>query len=253
MIKINNFAKLLLYTIILVVIAFLFLQQVELKNSLGLGHWGKICSQDRVENGEIKSLSAIAFFDKDNCPNDYKSIEVWVKNNNQEKISNTQSQKKLVILSPTQSQKPMPAYSITELTTPILNSGFNFKANIKNISATPFITWIFFNQCKFVDNKGTEYKGSISLPTGDEGIKLTKALLPGESKTVEFNRISVNLYGGGGIQYGSGESSLRCEYDKNGNNLCAPVDGLKFKTCTASIAVGNGKEYQFPLVINFPQ
>lgn len=253
MIKINlliNTIKPLLYIVSLVVIVYLFLQYVGLKNTLGSGHWGKICSQDMVENGEIERISAIAFLDKDNCPSGYKVIDVWVKDNT---MGTSQSKQKL-IATPTVTLIPKPIFSISKVTSPVLSNGFNFKFNITNISTSPYITGVSLS-CNFIDNKGNEYNDASFSP--NTVTFTSKALLPGETQTVEFNKISISLQGGGGIDE-KGVSIPRCQYDKNGNNVCAPVEGLKFKNCTIHISIPDKEvqKYKWPddfgITVNFP-
>ncbi|PJB48741.1 hypothetical protein CO104_00635 [Candidatus Collierbacteria bacterium CG_4_9_14_3_um_filter_43_16] len=52
---------------------------VLIKN-IGNGHWGNICSQDKVVDGRVDTQSAIVFFDKASCPPPFKTIRVWVMN-----------------------------------------------------------------------------------------------------------------------------------------------------------------------------
>lgn len=64
-----------LFLVVFIALTFLFIQFLPLKQ----GYWGKICSWDEVENGKVKSMSAIVFMDeKHKCPNSSKTIKVWM-------------------------------------------------------------------------------------------------------------------------------------------------------------------------------
>lgn len=146
-----------------------------------------------------------------------------------------------------------PRYSVSVVKAPyIINDSFNFEVNVKNISVTPFMIGIFFRSCKFIDNKSNEYTASIE-PNGDK--QFSKALLPGEDKTVEINRIQLDSSSLERIN-SSGVHFQKCHYDNNGNNVCVPIDGFKFKECTVvTSTVPTNVDYpnKFPLVVNFPQ
>jgi len=151
-----------------------------------------------------------------------------------------------------------PRYSVSVVKAPyIINDGFNFEINVKNIFVTPFMTGIFFRNCKFIDNKNNEYTASIGTPIGGNGggIQFSKALLPGESKIVEFNKIQLDSAGLERIN-SSGVHFQKCNYDNNGNNVCAPIEGFKFKECnvvTSTVSTNIDYPNKFPLVVNFPQ
>jgi len=177
--------------------------------------------------------------------------------------------------SPQPTIKTLPKYSVSIVKTPYLNNeygNFNFEVNVRNISITPFITKISFGggmeldgNCIFIDNKGIEYSGTI-IDDGNLGcFTFPKALLPGEEYTYKKENVGVSLDGGGGISGGDVIRNIkntnnkdmnlipRCHYDGKGNNVCVPVEGLKFKECTATIAIDNGSEDEFPLNFSFPQ
>lgn len=110
----------------------------------------------------------------------------------------------------------------------------------------------------FLDNKDNEYDGNVYDGKGDLGFRFPKALLPGEKTNIEFHRVGISLSGGGGIYgggSGSGASTNRCQYSSNGEYICAPVEGIKFKECkiVASNSTSTHSDILFPLVINFPQ
>lgn len=153
---------------------------------------------------------------------------------------------------------PIPLYTVTIPSSPTNNgTGLNFKVDIKNISVSPFMTRFILRDCKFVDGKGNVYSGMALGPEGGGDIRtqFSKALLPGESKTVEFARIGINLNGGGGISGGSvgnGQSIPKCTYAPDGNRVCVSIEGIKFKECTAVTSINDKPEELFPIVVSFP-
>lgn len=157
------------------------------------------------------------------------------------------------IITPTPTEKPIPKYSVTILNTPILNGLFSLKVDVKNISVNPFMTGIYFRDCKFTDNKGSEYKGNLDSPLGGYGIesRFSKALLPGENRIVDFNNLDIEINGGGGIDR-SGRKSLRCQYNDQGDKICNPIEGIKIKECTTYTSTGIEHRDEFPLTISFP-
>ncbi|MBI4973325.1 hypothetical protein HZC27_01815 [Candidatus Roizmanbacteria bacterium] len=167
--------------------------------------------------------------------------------------TNTQSKndyKSAITITPT--EKPILKYSVTILNTPVINGIFNLKADIKNISVNPFMTGIYFRECKFIDEKGNEYKGNLDSPMGGYGIEsnFSKSLLPGENRTVDFNNLNIEVLGGGGIDR-SGSIKDRCDYNNQGNKVCNPINGLKIKECTTYTSTGIKHEDQLPLVVSF--
>ncbi|KKP36977.1 MAG: hypothetical protein UR23_C0009G0007 [Candidatus Roizmanbacteria bacterium GW2011_GWA2_32_13] len=158
------------------------------------------------------------------------------------------------IITPIPTEKPIPKYSVTILNTPATNGIFSLKADVKNISVNPFITGVYFRECKFYDNKNNEYKGNIDSPIGGYGIEFQfqKALLPDESQTIDFNNLNIEILGGGGIDR-SGSIKDRCDYDNQGNKVCHPINGLKIKECITYTSTGIKHEDKLPLIVSFPQ
>lgn len=159
-----------------------------------------------------------------------------------------------------------PGYSVLIVKAPYLDDfygNFNFEVNVKNISVSPFITKIVFGwpgdgKCKFSDSKGNKYTGDID----ESRFNFPKGLLPGENYTFEKKLVGVSLDGGGNINSGDTIRNInrkqtnvptRCHYDNKGNNICVPIEGLKFKECTTTISTNDDGSSKFPLVVSFPQ
>lgn len=163
-----------------------------------------------------------------------------------------------------------PGYSVSIVKAPYLDDfygNFNFEVNVKNISVSPFITkiafgWLGGGKCKFSDSKGNKYTGDINDSGGGVRFNFPKGLLPGEDYTFEKKLVGVSLDGGGNINSGDTIRNIntkptniptRCHYDSKGNNVCVPIEGLKFIECAANISTNDDGSSKFPLVVNFPQ
>lgn len=157
-----------------------------------------------------------------------------------------------IIVTPT--EKPSPKYSVDILNTPITSDIFNLKVGVKNMSITPFITGIYLRECELSDNKGTKYKGSIDSPVGGYGIeyKFSKAILPGESQTINFDTLNLDVLGGGGVDR-SGVPKDRCRYDDKGNKICKPIEGLTIEKCAVYTSTSGEYRGDFPLEVYFPK
>lgn len=191
----------------------------------GSGHWGNICSKDKVENGIIKTLSTIAFLDKEKCPEGFNPIEVWVKNSPATHSTIGTNNEKPIVTS---------QYLVSVTNPPVFrNGGFSFTTTVKNISVKPFLTKLSLSNCIFTDNNQNTYKRS-----GDDRT-LDKALLLGETTNIDFNNI--------------GDMWHECHYDNSGNQVCISAKDTKLTSCQVRISNGLGEPTNLPQTVNFPQ
>lgn len=129
--------------------------------------------------------------------------------------------------------------------------GFTYKATLKNILVTPFITNFGFFECNFKDGDGNKYSGTIY-----DNNTFEKAILPNESREFTAKDVNVNI----SELQNTREGLKKCSYNEKGENICKLVDDLKIIDCIGYISTdgknagGNdgGNGGQFPTKVMFP-
>lgn len=218
---IKSLSKMLLSIIIL----YLPMLIIILNIFPGAGHWGNICSKDKVENGIIKIQSTIAFLNKEKCPEGFNQIEVWVKNN---PVTNQ------IVKARNKKSTITGQYLVSVANPPVLrNGGFSFTTTVKNISVKPFLTKLSLSNCVFTDNNQNTYKKS-----GDDKT-LDKALLIGKTTNIDFDSV--------------GDMWHECHYDNSGNQVCISAKDTRLTSCQVSISNGSGEPINLSQTVNFPQ
>lgn len=142
-----------------------------------------------------------------------------------------------------------PPYSVEIKSPPTLNSyGFTYKATLKNISVTPFVTNFGFSECNFSDGNGNKYSGILSNNNVFE-----KAILPDESREFTAKDVTVNI---SGLEHTT-EGPRKCSYNEKGDNVCKLINDLKIIDCMGYVSsngqgVGGSYRGQFPIKVKFP-
>ena len=211
--------------LLLVIILYLPMLVIMLNIFPRSGHWGNICSRDKVEDVIIKTQSTIAFLNKEKCPEGFNQIEVWVKNSSTTNPTIKMSNEKSTVTG---------QYLVSVTNPPVLrNGGFSFTTTVKNISVKPFLTKLSLSNCIFIDNNQNIYKKS----SGDR--TLDKALLPGKTTNIDFDSV--------------GDMWHECHYDNSGNKVCISAKDTRLTNCQVSISNGSGEPINLPQMVNFPQ
>ncbi|MCJ7804273.1 hypothetical protein MUP35_00865, partial [Patescibacteria group bacterium] len=127
---------------------------------------------------------------------------------------------------PTPTQESL--YSVEIKSPPTLNSyGFTYKATLKNILVTPFITNFGFFECNFADENGNKYSGMLF-----DGNTFEKAILPNESIEFTVKDVRTDI---SGMKHGV-EGFQKCSYNEKGENDCKLVNDLKIVDCIGYIS-----------------
>lgn len=129
--------------------------------------------------------------------------------------------------------------------------GFTYKATLKNILVTPFITNFGVFECNFKDGDGNKYSGTIF-----DNNTFEKAILPNESREFTAKDLNVNI---SGLQ-NTIEGLRKCSYNEKGENNCRTINDLQIIDCMGYISTdgknagGNdgGNGGQFPTKVTFP-
>lgn len=260
--------KLLIKIVVTLVFIASIVQLVILSVRFGSGHWVTICSAGQGNDVNI-AYGSVYFTDKGYCSSqDSPKITVWVKDpwsfnlnflssvlkNRNTPVAvpeNTSTPTSTAI--PTKTPIPQPAYSVTVPNQAILGeNGFNFSAQVKNVSVKPYITDLGFYECLFTDSTNTNYKGKL----GGANVHFDKALLPSGVTNAEFKNVG-QAYLDIGASANYGTSYLTYKYrDANGDTITKTINGLKIVNCTAYISSedkGAGDGWgQTPITIKFP-
>jgi len=156
-------------------------------------------------------------------------------------------------LNPTITPSLTPKYSVTISGKPIASAhGFSFEITLKNVSIKPYITNFAFYECEFKDSENNSYKGSMM----DEKV-LDKAILPGESATINFNDANTTIKNLERRDDSSADEKwLKCAYNEDGQYSCNSIQGMRITSCIAYISTtreqasnGWGRN---PLNVQFP-
>jgi len=178
-----------------------------------------------------------------------------MKNQNVTDAMLEEKQKQQIELQPSLTPAPTqePLYSVEIDSFPTFNSyGFTYKATLKNMHATPFITNFGFYECNFRDSDGNKYSGSMS----DNNV-FEKAILPNESREFVAKDINVNISEIGRTT----EGFQKCSYNEKGENVCKSINDIQIIDCIGYISTdgkraggahGGAVASQFPIKIVFP-